>query len=427
MNDRPENTAPSSPSPDLNSIPELAYLQSHGEDFSDMRAELETMLSRSPEQREAAPQTQPTPLSPNDRLPFDADGKIFETKPEQQTQQQTQPQPLDPGTKPVTQEQALDPYAPEGTQQKPVAEEAEPGEVMLDSEGKIRDAKTGRYVPHQAMQAERVRRKELEAALAQRNEEYARANERLQVLTEIMHGQEQAVKQAKQPEQEQQPVQEIDPEVDIFGWAKQQAERAQRAEQKLAEIESKASRQFGEMQTQQRFRSDVTAFAAKTPGFFDAYNHLVNVRRAELEALDFGDANAINNQIAIEEKILVQNEFQKNGSPGERLFKLAVAKGWKPAAPVVEATPAPAAPAAPALAPQQQPASQALQTNAAAAAAVKQIQNGIQASATLSGSGGTPGEGITVQQLADMSDDQFVELATKLGKKKLDHLLGGGR
>ena len=414
---------------------ELAFLEGKGEDVTDLRAELETMLRREP----TAPVLNPPlvqPLQADARLPIREDGTVIDRRePATTVPGQAQPAPA------VSQEQALDPYSPGGTKTPAgdiddTSPEPEPGEVMLDAEGKVRDAKTGRYVPHQAMQAERVRRKELEAELSRKDELVARATERLNVLQEIMHGQEQQQK-AKEAESAA-PVQEaeIDPEVDIFGWAKQQRSRAEAAERKLAEIAEQNQKQYGEISTQNRYRQDITTFAGKTQDFFDAYKFVSNMRQNELKALGFTDERQIASQLAAEERALVQTELAKGGSPAARLYALAKAKGFTGAAPVQQQQPAPVQALPPVqqtpaqqlaqqLAPVQQQQQQVPQPSQEGRDQVQRIQNGVNASATLSGAGGAPGEGLTVQQLAEMPDDQFDVLVAKIGRKNLDRMLGG--
>lgn len=405
---------------------ELAFLSNAGEDIADLRSELESMLARREPSQDAPPPVEPRPLTGQDRIPIREDGTIIEPQ-KAGDKPVTEPLKADPATdKPTTQEQALDPYAPDGTKAKAediATPEIEPGELVLDAEGKMRDAKTGRYVPHAAMQQERLRRKELEVELAKKDEAFARASERLNVLQEIMHSQEQLATKQKTEEKLVEPEAEIDPEVDIFGWAKQQKERGDRAEKRLAEIAERNDKQVGELATQQRYRQDITAFAAQNKDFFDSYKFVSGMRVRELQAMGFPEAN-IAAQVAAEERALVTNALAKGGSPAQVLYNLAKAKGFvstpEPAAAVSATAPAAAAPTV-------NSGQQVLipQPDAKAVEQVQRIQNGVAASATLSGAGGTGGEGLTVQQLAEMPDDQFDALVLKIGRKNFDRLLGG--
>lgn len=415
---------------DTNTIPEMAFLQSAGEDIADLRSDLESMLARREPTQQAPVQQEVRPLQADDRLPIREDGTLIE--PQKATDKPvTGPAAPDAATtKPqqTAQEKALDPYAPEGA--KPAEDgEVEPGEVVLDAEGKVRDAKTGRYVPHHAMHQERVRRKELETELAKKNEDWARANERLAVLQEIVHGQQEQTKKAAEQPAAQQPEVEIDPEVDIFGWAKQQKARADAAERRIAEMAEQSQKQYGELNTQQRYRQDVTSFAGKQEDFFQAYTYVANMRTKELKALGFTDEKQIASQLQAEERALVQGELAKGGSPSARLYALAQAKGYVKEAPPAPAAvtppvtqPAPAAPAPTQAAPQ---VPQIPQPNPQSVEQVQRIQQGVNASASLSGAGGTAGEGLTIQQIVDLPQEKFDELVGKIGRKRFDQMLGG--
>lgn len=401
--------APSPATPSPNSmLEELSFLEKHGEDVSDLRSDLESFLRQR------------------------------QTQPEPQAQPQAQPQtaPLDPQVQPapapvVSQEQALDPYAPNASQTKqPNAEDnldVEPGEVMIDQDGKVRDARTGKYVPHQAFHSERLKRQQAEASLQKKNEEFARAEERLAMLTQILEGQQKAQAPATQAPADAAPAADvdIDPEVDIFGAFKQLMARNKVLQEQIADTKKTTSQHLGQMQMVERYRQDVTKFSSETPDFFDAYRYLTQTRQAELRVLGFTDERAIGEQLVMEERNLASTALGKGKSAAQMMYELAKAKGYRAKSP----EPAPVAPAPPPPPPmpqvQAQPAMATLQADPAAVARVQQLQNGMRNSATLSGSGGSPGEGLTVQQLIDMNEDDFMAFAGKMGMTKLDNLLRG--
>lgn len=408
---------PAAPSPVSE---ELAYLEAHGEDIADLRQELEGLLPSSREPAPAPVQTRepsPAPSQDDNRLPIARDGSEVKLAPQAQ-QTQTQQTPM---------ERALDPLSPDSgprTQPEQTAD-AEPGEVMIDGEGKLRDAKTGRYVPHQAFHAERESRKAAQAEAAKLREESARVQERLSVLTEIIQGQETLVRQQhKQPDPAPEPEKEIDPETDVFAAVKQmQARDKSRAEQ-VAEIERVANQRIDAMQQEARYRQDALQFALKQPDFPEAYRYFNERRREELKLLGFNDESKIDQHIMAEERALMTQGFRTGGGPAQMIYSLARNRGYQPKA----AEPAPTAQVAPAPTPAPPPAPaapMAPQVSPDAAQAVLRVQNGQQASTSLTGAGGTGGEGMTVQQLADMSEEDFQQFATKIGVKKLDRLLGG--
>jgi hypothetical protein len=410
-------TSPATPTP---AADELAYLQAHGEDVSDLRQELEQLLpsSRAPE----APRRDVT-ADPNYRLPITREGADIQVS-------QPAPQPQTPI------EKALDPLAPDAPRSQP-DQDGEPGEVMIDGEGKLRDAKTGRYVPHQAFHAEREQRKAAEAKAAKLQEDFIKTQERLSVLTEIIQGQDALVKQVQQPQPDAtpQPEPEIDPEVDVFASVKQMQKRDAERAARLAEIEKTANQRIDAIQQEARYRQEALNFSLKNPDFPEAYKFFNECRREELKLLGYSDEAGIDQQIMREERALMAQGFKMPGGPAQMVYKLAQNRGYRPKAPTPtpDPTPAPAPQAAaPAPAPTPPPAPAAPaqqpipQVAPDAREAIQRVQNGQQAAATLSGAGGVPGEGMTVEQLANMSDDDFLQFATKIGSKKLDRLLGWG-
>lgn len=403
---------------------ELKLLESAGEDVSDLRADLESLLGSNRQQPTPDPtpvrsEPAPTSFDPEMRLPIDRDGNDVKLEP-----RQSEPTPQPQQQVRSTQEQALDPYKVDAPK-TPL--ENEPGEIEFDAEGKLRDAKTGRYVPHAAMHKERERRKELEAEVQRIRDEHVRAQERLNVLNEIIAGQEQVGKKVEEKAPE--PEADIDAEQDIFAAVNQLKKRLAERDEYIRKIEQTSTERLDAMQTTERYRQDAVRFQVQQPDFADAYRYTIEMRRRELQA--FGEpANRIEAQIAAEENAMVRMGFNRpDKSPAKLIYELALARGYQPKP---KDTPAPAAPApavqqtAPApVAAQPAPVSQSLpQVAADAAAQVRQLQNGVQASASLSGAGGKAGDGMTLQDLVNMGEEEFVQFAGKMGAKKLDRLLG---
>lgn len=451
-----EKTAQPQPQPQPNGggegakpmLEELNFLKQHGEDVSDLQSGLEELLKSRPDvlpQPKIVPESQPSNVewSYDAPLPINMRGEDVEIPvnpqpaptppPEAPKAPEPAPQsPPQPDQAQTAQEKALDPYRPDAPREQPKqdeppkGEEFEPGEITFDAEGRARDAKTGKYVPHQALHAERVRRKEVESELQKQREEFTRAQERLNMLTEILEGQQTAQLQQQQPQNQTEEETEIDPKVDIFAAFGQLKKRNDALTQQLAETRDSTTKQYTQMQMAERYRQDATRFASENADFFDAYRYLLDTRKAELEVLGFTDPQAISQAIASEERALVQHELSRpGGRPAQKIYDLARAKGYrkKEAAPAPAPTP-PAPQAAPQ--PQSQPAqTQPPQPDRSAIEQIQNIQNGSQANATLTGSGGSPGEGLTIKQLAEMPEDKFLDFAAKIGKDKLDRILRG--
>lgn len=376
--------------PDVSS--EIAYLRQHGLDSEagSLQAELETMLKAAPDTTppQQAPITQPAPVV---APPADADR--------------------------TAQERALDPYAVDGAHE-------DVQNVFIDEQGRTRDAKTGKYVPVQALHRERDLHKQTREQLAATRETNARVEERLAILTEIMEAPtpQDAVTATPTVETQTAPslADIVDPETDIFKFSKQMLEHAHRQDAYIKKLEEKVAgtdqmtrAQFDAMQADQAIRTDVTTFYGKQPDFIQAYNHLRTTRDAALQALGFADKGARDTQIANEEKALATNALKTKKSYAETIYSLAKAYGY--ALPVTPPPPPPVE-TPPVRQPGVDPASQAK---------IESIQNGKGASMTLTGAGGSPAEGLTMEKLANMGEAEFMNLAGKLGKAKLDKLLRG--
>ena len=441
MNDKVEQSQTQASDPLKPMLDEFNYLKDHGEDFSDLQAGLEQVLKDHPDLRPepASLTTQPpTEFSYDSVLPVNLNGEEVEVpEPAPKTAEEPSPTPSEtpPAKEPAkdqlapekktAQEEALDPYKPDGVKDKSAEaadEDYEPGAVTVDQEGRIRDAKTGKYVPHQALHAEREKNKELRAELEKRRETEARAEERLAMLTQIVEGQQKLYQEGQDKQDQPEEEQEIDPKIDIFAAFEQLKKQNNALRDQLNETRTNTNKQYSQIQMAERYRQDATKFASDHSDFFEAYRYLLDTRKAELEVLGYSDQNAIAAQIAAEERALVQNELSKpGGTPAKKIYDLARAKGYRKPEPKPDPTPAPppveAAPA--------KPKEESAPKPANAAEKLKNIQNGAQAHASLSGHGGTPSEGLSIRQLADMSDEKFLEFAAKIGKDKLDKLLRG--
>jgi hypothetical protein len=398
----PQSELPAAPPPvDTPALPpEIAYLQQHGMEgeANSLQVELENLLRA----RDTAPAITPT-QAPITQTPAPVPVAPTETPPAPQT----------------AQEKALDPYAVDG------GEGPDDTAIVVDDQGRTRDAATGKYVSIKALHHERNIHKQTRSELQQLREQNIKAEERLAILTEILNAEERpVVEQPAAPVDERPELTEpVDPEKDIFAWAKQQQDFAQKQneyikklEEKLSGTENVTKQQLEAMRADQAIRSDVTAFHAKQPDFLKAYNHLRTIRNNALEALGFSDEKARGEQIAREERAVAMEALKNRRSYAETLYRLAQAHGYAKAA-----DPAPEPVAAP---PSPAPAPTPPSVDPAAAAKIAAIKNGKDvASPTLNGVGGTGGEGLTVRDLANMSENDFLNLAGKLGKAKMDALL----
>lgn len=272
----------------------------------------------------------------------------------------------------------------------------------------------GRFVRYGALHAERAERRRVQEALRQREAEFAelrermaRADERLRLLLDSIGGsqaQTQAQAQADKPPP--------DPEQDIFGYVRWLGEKLQNVEGKAGSVENLTRQQQAEIELQRAYVADAQTFAAKEPAFRDAYQFLIAGRDAELQAFGIADAAERARIIQNEERALVERALRDRASPSARVFALAKARGF-----------------APPPATQQQQQQQQQQPGAAtkgnpAAARIEQIQNGQRAAKSLSNAGGGAGEVLSMEALANMSEEEYARIRAKLSNAKFAEILG---
>lgn len=224
---------------------------------------------------------------------------------------------------------------PEAAPAAPAAKAAEP-EPAKPAEP---PAKKPEFVPHAALHEERVKRQALERELAE-----LRAK-------------------AGQP----QPKTEIDPEADPLG-----------ALRELREFKKSVEQQTLQQQEMQQFTQRVMAheadFAAATPDYAKAVEHLRSARAAELRALGVPEPQ-IQMQLHGEALQTAQFAFQNGKNPGEVFYALAKTRGYNPDA-VKEPEPAPV------------PAPEAAPAPAAAVEKLERIARGQKAGRPTAGAGG---------------------------------------
>jgi hypothetical protein len=273
------------------------------------------------------------------------------------------------------------------------------GEVYLDESGKARSVVTGKFVPHGAFHQERERRKATEAELMSARERMARADERLAVLNDILSASESPA-QEKKAEEAPPP----DPETDIFGYVKWQAQKIQELEESRKQETTQREQARLASEVQNYYRNDAMNFMKEVPDFADAYNHVAQSFATELRARGLNDQQ-IQQQLMSEEAQIAYQCKVRGTSPSRVIYEMAKARGYqgKGAAPIT----------------QQAAPSEAAQKKIAT------MQQAQKASVSLSGAGSSGGEGLTIEALANMSDDEFASVSARLGKHKMRQLLGG--
>lgn len=213
----------------------------------------------------------------------------------------------------------------------PEGEGAPTGEQQTDQPQAAERDEKGRFVPHQALHAEREEHKKTKAELEEIRRNQAVLNDRWNTLLQLRQQQDQP--------QEQAPP---NPEDDIFGYAKWQAEKLKALEEKLTSQETQTRQQQEVAQQEQAIWNEwsqaATSYAAEEPEFGDAVKWLSEFRGKQLQAMSliderFASPAGINEQINAELRAIVIAAKQKGVSPAQVVHQLAESYGFKAKAP----------------------------------------------------------------------------------------------
>jgi hypothetical protein len=294
--------------------------------------------------------------------------------------------------------------SPEPGQQAPQAQDADTGAadadgdgdgdelVTIGPDGKPRDDK-GRFVPQAALHKERERRKATETELQAQRQQFARADERLAVLNEILG------KATEAPAQQQQAAMP-DPETDPIGALQHAFKCIETLQQQIADREQRETEKDEAKRFNNIFLNEAEHYQKSNPDFKDAVTFLAESRRTELRAAGF-ENREIEGMINEELRSNVTRAFKMQRSPAQLLHNLAKARGFT---------------VVPKSEHQQPDVMEKLQ----------KIDKGQRtAGASLTNAGGSSGEGLTTEALANMSEDEFAAVSRKLGKAKMAQYLGG--
>lgn len=271
-----------------------------------------------------------------------------------------------------------------GSPQAKAQEEAEPGEVELDPEGRVRDAKTGRYVPVTALQRERQEKK---AIREERDTLKTRWEELSTKLTRILEVGSQPQGQAAPAKKE--PPKLIDPREDFIGALEQERQARLALEQELQGTKTQTSQALEQQRQAQLFQADLQAFVQKTPDFSDAFVHLTDARSKQLSRLAAfrtpegkPDEAKIRAHVQQEAQEIIANAVRLQQSPAQELYEWAQSYGYAPK----KADTA-----------KDQPTDKARET-------VETIAAGKQGARTLGNSGGGASQGLTMDAFLEMDD-----------------------
>jgi hypothetical protein len=268
------------------------------------------------------------------------------------------------------------------------ATEAEESEIGGDEEAENAPESQARKpstVPHQALHAERERRRAVEKELQQAREDRARFDERLRIMQE---------RSQPQREEPQLPNPQEDPIGALEALQRQLAERDQREREQRREHEQQTQQQQEYNQFVGAYRQQVDEYSQSEPALRDAYNHFVKSRIDEIRAVGYDQQTAA--KIFEDEELRIAAMAMQQGvNPGERIVSLAKMRGWAPRAAGDEAEERVAA-----------------------------TREAVSRGKTLAGTGGGAAiTEMTVEKLLKMSDDEF-DAWTSKNPAKTKRLMG---
>jgi hypothetical protein len=301
-------------------------------------------------------------------------------------------------------EEAAAPAAPETN-----VETQESDDSDLADDDVMEDANRGRFIRHGAFHRERKLRQAAEKQLAEYNErlsreaaDRARIDERLRIMTQAM--------EAPQPGQPGQPGQEQtqvpNPDEDPFAYMRYLEGRIEQLNGNFGQVEQQFTAQQEYAQLKTAFVSDAQQYQTKQPDFLKAYTHLMQARDRELMRLGRQDPQERARIVQQEEQMIVSECLRQGRSPSELIYELAKDRGYAVAAP------APAA--APAAAPKP-----------SAVAQVAAIKRGQESAKSLGSAAGGATQPLTADVLANMSEDEFDQVVSKMSRAERAQYFGG--
>jgi hypothetical protein len=243
------------------------------------------------------------------------------------------------------------------------------------------EAKKDNLVPHQALHEQRERRKAAEKKARDLEIENAKFRERFTILENL-----QGKDEPKGPPK---------PEEDIFGAFEHVSKSLETVQKQLADGEAAKKHETQLNELVGHYRNDAAKFTASTPDFKEAYNHLLQSRARELQALGYDTPAELEKALQNEEMSIAMMAFEKGKSPAEVIYSLAKERGYKKTDP-----------------------------KAAGEAKLDAIERGSGLNKSLSSTAGTSGDDeMTAERLLAMPNDEFESWCEK-NPQKAKRLMG---
>lgn len=275
--------------------------------------------------------------------------------------------------------ESLEPPVPESEIAAETPEQETPeAEAKPPEEPKAEEPKQEKVVPLAALHEERQRRKELQAEIQRERQERAAKEAVIQDRLNQMWQAQNPGPQFRDPEKDPDPLAAL-------AHNQQLTVRQMQEFQQQRQVEEAQKRQA--QQTQQLVewaRFQAGEFVKEAPDFGDAYTHLLNVRRGELEAMGM-QPHEVKATLEENELWIYHSAAQRGGNPADMIYKMAKAAGYTG---------------------KKEPAPDANEQKLAT------LQKGVAASKTLASpaANGKP----TAEQIANMTDEEFAEFKKTL-------------
>lgn len=195
-------------------------------------------------------------------------------------------------------------------------------------------------------------------------------------------------------EEAQKPV-VIDPDADPLGAIKNTYQTVEELKAQLKQRDDREAAQSQEQQFISSYRQAADAYTQEVPDFPAAYTHLVSGRAAELELIGH-DPQMVAQIVAAEEKMIINTALAQGRNPLETIYAVAKQRGYAKAA--------------------ETPAVQAKTDDVTKILAMKKAE---PATRTLSNAPGNASSTPSLDDLANMSEDDFAEATSGKNWRKL--------
>jgi len=250
------------------------------------------------------------------------------------------------------------------------------------------DKKKDGRVPLRKLMAAEEKAKAYEKELTEQREKFARADERLRLLF-------QAQQQAQQPKAEAPP----DPTQDPIGAIEYTNKQLQATQEQLQAAQRERQEAQFVSQVENVYKRSWSELLNSDPNAVQAYQHFTN-QLSSYFAMRGASPEQANELVKQEERAIAYTALQQGKNPAQLIYENMKATGFNP-------TPTPK--------PQNNEAEKKVEMRAKGQAAAKSLSN----------VGGKSSDGMpSAEEIASMSEDEFMELKSRLSDRQMARILG---